>query len=76
MTPIIRTLNLLSLGALVALGCASTSTVTESEPPENATKAPQEANRLATVDFPEAMPPVRPATFKRRPNAGPHPACF
>jgi len=58
MTPIIRTLNLLSLGALVALGCASTSTVTESEPPENATKAPQEA----TIQPPPA-PSLEPVYF-------------
>jgi peptidoglycan-associated lipoprotein len=42
MTPTIRTLQLLSLGALVALGCASTSTVEEATPAANAPKTPQE----------------------------------
>jgi peptidoglycan-associated lipoprotein len=54
----IRTLKLISLGALVALGCASTSTVTESEPTENATKAPQEA----TIQPPPA-PSLEPVYF-------------
>jgi peptidoglycan-associated lipoprotein len=46
MKPTIRTLKLFILGALVALGCASTPTSTsteaESSPTENTTKAPQE----------------------------------
>jgi len=58
MTPTIRTLSLLGLGALVALGCASTSTVTESTPAENATKAPQEA-----MSQPASAPSLEPVYF-------------
>jgi peptidoglycan-associated lipoprotein len=60
MTSTIRTLNLLSLGALVALGCASTSTstVTESAPAENATTAPQEV----TIE-PASAPSLEPVYF-------------
>jgi peptidoglycan-associated lipoprotein len=58
MTPTIRTLNLLSLGALVALGCASTSTVTESAPAENAMKAPPEV-----AIQPASAPKLEPVYF-------------
>ncbi len=47
MTPIIRTLQLLSLGVLTALGCASTSTVVETKPAANEAKAPEEATMPA-----------------------------
>lgn len=43
MTPIIRSLHLLGLGVLVALGCASTSSVQKSTPKEDIAKAPEEA---------------------------------
>jgi peptidoglycan-associated lipoprotein len=42
MTQIIRTLQILGLSALAALGCASTSTVEEATPAANSTKAPEE----------------------------------
>jgi peptidoglycan-associated lipoprotein len=43
MTPTIRTLQLVSLVAIAALGCASTSTVEQTKPEPKAKKAPQEA---------------------------------
>jgi peptidoglycan-associated lipoprotein len=58
MTPTIRTLQLLSLGALAALGCASTSTMVEATPPEDATKAPQEV----TIQ-PASAPSLEPVYF-------------
>jgi peptidoglycan-associated lipoprotein len=42
MTPTIRILQILSLCTLAALGCASTSTMNETAPAANATKASQE----------------------------------
>jgi peptidoglycan-associated lipoprotein len=42
MTPTIRTLQILGLGALAALGCASTSSVEEAAPAAKATRPPQE----------------------------------
>jgi peptidoglycan-associated lipoprotein len=56
MNSTIRTLKMLSLGALVALGCASTST--ESAPDENATKAPQ-----AVTAPPATVPSLQPVYF-------------
>jgi len=58
MTPTIRTLQLLGLGALTALGCASTSTVVDSTPTDNATKAPQEE----TIQ-PASAPSLEPVYF-------------
>ena len=58
MTPTIRTLQLLSLGVLAALGCASTSTVVEATPAANASKAPQEA----TIQ-PASAPSLEPVYF-------------
>ena len=58
MTPIIRILQILSLGALAALGCASTSTVDEAAPAANATKAPQEV----TIQ-PAVAPSLQPVYF-------------
>lgn len=58
MTPIIRILQILSLGALAALGCASTSTVEETAPAANATKASQEA----TIQ-PAPAPSLQPVYF-------------
>ena len=58
MTPIIRTLQFLSLGVLTALGCASTSTVVESKPVANATKAPEEAKIQ-----PASAPSLEPVYF-------------
>jgi len=58
MTPTIRTLQLLSLGVLTALGCASTSTVEETKPVANATKAPEEA----TIK-PASAPSLEPVYF-------------
>ena len=55
MTPTIRTLQLLSLGVLAALGCASTSTVVEATPAANATKAPQEV-RIQPASAPSLEP--------------------
>ena len=54
----IRTLQLLSLGVLTALGCASTSTVVETKPVANATKAPEEA----TIQ-PTSAPSLEPVYF-------------
>jgi len=58
MTSTIRTLQLLSLGVLTALGCASTSTVVETKPTANATKAPEEA----TIQ-PASAPSLEPVYF-------------
>jgi peptidoglycan-associated lipoprotein len=58
MTPIIRILQILSLGFLAALGCASTSTVDETAPAANATKAPQEV----TIQ-PAPAPSLQPVYF-------------
>ena len=58
MTPIIRTLRLVSLSALAALGCASTSTMVESKPAEEATKAPEEV----TIQ-PASPPSLEPVYF-------------
>jgi len=58
MTPTIRTLQLLSLGVLTALGCASTSTVVETKPTANATKASEEA----TIQ-PASAPSLEPVYF-------------
>ena len=58
MTPIIRTLQILSLSALAALGCASTSTVVETTPAEKATKAPEEV----TIQ-PASPPSLEPVYF-------------
>ena len=58
MTPTIRTLQLLSLGALAALGCASTSTVVEATPDANTTKAPQEV-----AIQPASAPSLEPVYF-------------
>jgi PBP1b-binding outer membrane lipoprotein LpoB len=58
LTQTIRTLKLFSLGALVALGCASTSTVTESAPVENTKKAPQQV----TIQ-PASAPSLEPIYF-------------
>jgi peptidoglycan-associated lipoprotein len=58
MTPTIRTLQLLGLGALAALGCASTSTVVEATPAEETTKAPQEV-----AIQPAAAPSFEPVYF-------------
>jgi len=58
MTLTIRTLQILSLGVLTALGCASTSTVVEEKPPENATKAPEEAKVQ-----PASAPSLEPVYF-------------
>jgi peptidoglycan-associated lipoprotein len=58
MTPIIRILQILSLGALAALGCASTSTVEKAAPAANATKAPQEV-----AIQPASAPSLQPVYF-------------
>ena len=58
MTPTIRTLQLLSLGVLAALGCASTSTMEETKPIANATKAPEEAKVQ-----PASAPSLEPVYF-------------
>ena len=58
MTPIIRILRVFSLGALAALGCASTSTVEETAPAANATKAPQQV----TIQ-PAPAPSLQPVYF-------------
>ena len=58
MTQTIRTLQLLSLGVLTALGCASTSTVVETKPASNEAKAPEEA----TIQ-PASAPSLEPVYF-------------
>ena len=58
MTPTIRTLQLLSLSVLTALGCASTSTMVETKPAANETKAPQEATTQ-----PASAPSLEPVYF-------------
>ena len=72
MTPTIRTLQLLGLGALAALGCASGSTWVEATPAAKAPKAPQEmtaqpapAPSLAPVYFDTDQALIR--TDARRP---------
>ena len=58
MTLTIRTLQLLSLAVLTALGCASTSTVVETKPASNEAKAPEEA----TIQ-PASAPSLEPVYF-------------
>jgi peptidoglycan-associated lipoprotein len=58
MTPIIRSLCLLGLSALVALACASTSSLEKATPKEDTTKAPEEA----TIE-PAATPSLEPVYF-------------
>ncbi len=58
MTPTIRTLQLLSLAVLTALGCASTSTIEETKPVANETKAPEKAKTQPT-----AAPSLEPIYF-------------
>jgi peptidoglycan-associated lipoprotein len=58
MTPIIRKLQLVSLGVLVMLGCASTSTMEKAPPATDSTKAPQEV----TIQPPPALS-LRPIYF-------------
>jgi peptidoglycan-associated lipoprotein len=58
MTPIIRNLQILSLGFLAALGCASTSTVDETAPAANAAKVPQEV-----TSQPAPAPSLQPVYF-------------
>ena len=58
MTQTIRTLQLLSLGVLTALGCASTSNVVETTPPAKAAKAPEEAKIQ-----PASAPSLEPVYF-------------
>jgi peptidoglycan-associated lipoprotein len=58
MTPTIRILQILSLGFLAALGCASTSTMDETAPAANATKTPQEVTAQ-----PAPIPSLEPVYF-------------
>ena len=55
MTPTIRTLPLLCLAALAALGCASSSTLVETTPTTNAAKAPQDV-MIQSVSAPSLEP--------------------
>ena len=58
MTPTIRTLRLLGLSAIAALGCASTSTLATPEPAQNATKAPP-----SVAIQPASAPSLEPVYF-------------
>jgi peptidoglycan-associated lipoprotein len=56
MTPTIRTLKLLGLAALTALGCASNKGVVETAPAAKTTQAPQEVTLQPTAA--PTLPPV------------------
>ena len=62
MTPTIRKVQLLSLALLVALGCASTSKVTETEQTTQAAEAPKPTEEVRIQ--PAAAPSLDPIYFE------------